>query len=79
MLKKGCQGILALVKDVEAEGARFEDTPVVNKYIDVFLEELLELPPKREIKFCINLIPSTQPISILPYRIAPIELKILKD
>ena len=57
MLKKGCQRFLALMKDVEAKEGRIEDTLVVNKFIDVFLEELLELPLVKEIKFCINLVP----------------------
>ena len=79
MLKKGCQGFLAFVKDVEANEGRVENTPIVNEFIDVFLEELPGLPPEREIEFCIDLIPGTQPISIPPYRMAPIELKELKD
>ena len=56
MLKKGCQGFLALVRDVEATKAKLEDTPVVNKFINAFLEELPRLPPGREIEFCIDLI-----------------------
>ena len=32
----------------------------------------------REIKFVIELIPGTKPISISPYRMAPVELKELK-
>ena len=59
MLKKGCQGFLAFVKDVEANEGRVENTPIVNEFIDVFPEELPGLPPEREIEFCINLIPGT--------------------
>ena len=79
MLKKGCQGFLAFVKDVEANEGRVENTPIVNEFIDVFPEELPGLPPEREIEFCIDLIPSTQPISIPPYRMALVKLKELKD
>ena len=32
-----------------------------------------------EINFGINLLPNTQPISIRPYKIAPVELKELKE
>ena len=32
------------------------------------------LPPDREIKFCIDLVPRAQPISITPYRMALAEL-----
>ncbi|WMV09318.1 hypothetical protein MTR67_002703 [Solanum verrucosum] len=53
--------------------------PVVNDYPNVFPDELPGLPPIREIDFGIDVDPSTQPISIMPYRMAPIELKELKE
>nr|GEV20249.1 hypothetical protein [Tanacetum cinerariifolium] len=37
------------------------------------------LPPERKVEFTIELIPSAQPISKAPYRMAPVELKELKD
>ncbi|XP_070010212.1 uncharacterized protein [Nicotiana sylvestris] len=37
------------------------------------------IPPDREIDFGIDVIPGTQPISIPPYRMAPTELKELKE
>ena len=67
------------MKDVEAKEARIEDTLVVNEFVDVFPEEVPGLPSEREIEFYINFVPGTQPISIPPYRMAPIELKELKD
>jgi hypothetical protein len=39
-------------------------------YPDVFLDELPGMPLERDIEFCIDLIPRTQPISIAPYRLA---------
>ena len=45
----------------------------------MFLEDLPGVPPVREIDFSIDLEPSTKPISIPPYRMAPAELKELKD
>ncbi|KAA0043078.1 ty3-gypsy retrotransposon protein [Cucumis melo var. makuwa] len=52
--------------------------PVVREYPDVFLDELLGLPPHREIDFAIELEPSTTPISKASYRMALAELKELK-
>ncbi|GKE26018.1 putative reverse transcriptase domain-containing protein, partial [Tanacetum coccineum] len=37
------------------------------------------LPPIRDVEFNIELIPGAEPISKAPYRMAPIELKELKD
>nr|GFA06188.1 hypothetical protein [Tanacetum cinerariifolium] len=37
------------------------------------------IPPVREVEFNIELIPGSEPISKAPYRMAPIELKELKD
>nr|GFD57751.1 putative reverse transcriptase domain, aspartic peptidase domain protein [Tanacetum cinerariifolium] len=37
------------------------------------------IPPVREVEFNIELIPGAEPISKAPYRMAPVELKELKD
>ena len=50
----------------------------MREFPDVFPEDLLGLPPDREVEFSIDLIPSTAPISKAPYRMAPAELKELK-
>ena len=47
-------------------------------FFDVFLEDLLFLPPDREIDFIIDLVPGTEPISKTLYGMAPEELKELK-
>jgi hypothetical protein len=44
----------------------------------VFPEELLEMPPYRDIEFVIDLIPGTSPIAKRPYRMATPELAELK-
>ncbi|WVZ76544.1 LOW QUALITY PROTEIN: hypothetical protein U9M48_024511 [Paspalum notatum var. saurae] len=52
--------------------------PVVCEFPDVFPEELLGLPPDRNVEFSIELVPGTAPVSKRPYRMAPDELKELK-
>ena len=54
------------------------DIPTICDYPDVFLEELLGLPPHREIKFVIDVVPGATLASITPYRMDPVELKELK-
>ena len=51
---------------------------VVCEYEDVFLDELLGLPPQRVVIFGIELHPSTSPISMTPHRMAPVELQELR-
>ncbi|WVZ75738.1 LOW QUALITY PROTEIN: hypothetical protein U9M48_023771 [Paspalum notatum var. saurae] len=52
--------------------------PVVHEFPDVFPEELLGLPPDRDVEFRIELVPGMAPISKRPYRMVPDELKELK-
>lgn len=40
-------------------------------FLDVFWDNLLGVPPYREIEFGIDLLLDPYPISITPYRIAP--------
>ena len=51
---------------------------VVCEYEDVFSEELLGLPPYRDVDFYIELHLSTSPISMTPHRMAPVKLQELK-
>ena len=63
----------------EGRVTRGEFPPIVCKFVDAFPEDLPGLPPIREIEFTIDLVPGTSPISIPPYRMAPVELKELKS
>ena len=36
------------------------------------------MPPDRDMEFTIDLLPGTNPISLTPYRMAPVELRELK-
>ena len=52
--------------------------PIVEEYADMFLEEILELPPRRDIGFSIDLIHGVGLVSAAPYRMALAELAELK-
>ena len=56
-----------------------KDVKVVNELPEVFPEELNSLPPDRKIEFVIETIPRVAPFSKTPYRMAPAELKELKE
>jgi hypothetical protein len=55
-----------------------EEIRVVQKYLDVFLEDLPGMPPDRDIEFLIELLPGTPPISKRPDRMPVNELVELK-
>jgi hypothetical protein len=63
----------------EAPEAKLEEIPIVCDFVNAFPEELPGLPPNREIEFTIDLLPGKRPISKAPYRMAPLELRKLKE
>ena len=78
MVRKGCEAYLAYVIDMVKARPSVSDIPTVRDFSDVFPEEFPRFPPQREIEFAIDVIPSATPASIIPYRMAPLELKELK-
>ena len=48
-LRKGCEAFLALVLDSKRGHVNMEDIPVIKEFPYVFPEELLGLPPEREV------------------------------
>ena len=44
----------------------------------MFPDDIIDLPPEREVEFAIDLMPGTSPISIAPYRMSASELGELK-
>ncbi|GJU73365.1 putative reverse transcriptase domain-containing protein [Tanacetum coccineum] len=79
LISHGCEGFLASIKDTSLDGPHLESHLVVRDFPDVFPEELPGIPPEREIEFSIELITGTEPIFKSPYRMAPVELKELKE
>ncbi|XP_012837830.1 PREDICTED: uncharacterized protein LOC105958366 [Erythranthe guttata] len=71
--------LVDIVETLNEDKADISKVPTVCDFPDVFPEDLPGLPPDREIKFEINLIPGSAPISKAPYRMVPLELKELKD
>ncbi|XP_059629608.1 uncharacterized protein LOC132272482 [Cornus florida] len=69
-------GFLAHIEVVE-QCVTIEQLPIVSEYVDVF-QDIPGLPPRRAVDFCIDLTPGISPISMAPYRMAPVELSELK-
>jgi hypothetical protein len=51
---------------------------VVDEFLDVFPDDLLGMPPDRDIEFIIESLPRTAPIAKRPYRMGVNELEELK-
>ena len=77
-----CQGQLTgwlASLTLEDEERPVLDLPrVVCEYVDVFPDELPELPLPRVVDFGIELHHGTSPISMTPHRMAPVELQELR-
>ncbi|GJW05163.1 putative reverse transcriptase domain-containing protein [Tanacetum coccineum] len=56
-----------------------EDIPVVREFPEVFPEDLLGLPPVRQVEFQIDLMPGAAPVARAPYRLAPSKMQELSN
>ena len=78
VVRKGCKAFVVTVINEEhtnnEDKLKLEDIPILRGYSDVFLEEILGLPPKRELDFTIELVPGAMPSSKAPYQMNILEL-----
>ncbi|GJZ43766.1 hypothetical protein Tco_0591021 [Tanacetum coccineum] len=78
-IRKGCLIFLAQIPKKETEDKskekRLEDVPIIWDFPEVFPEDLLRLPPMRQVEFQIDLVPGAAPVARTPYRLAPTELQ----
>ncbi|XP_070009767.1 uncharacterized protein [Nicotiana sylvestris] len=79
MVEKRCLAYLAYVRDSSAEVPSMDSVSIIREFPEMFPADLLWMPPDRDIDFFIDLASCTQPISIMSYRVAPPELKELKE
>ncbi|GJT01310.1 putative reverse transcriptase domain-containing protein [Tanacetum coccineum] len=64
-----------LLMSAKASDKKQEEIVVVRDFPEVFSDDLSGLPPIREIKFWIELIPGAMPVAKSSYRLAPFELE----
>ncbi|XP_070054880.1 uncharacterized protein [Nicotiana tomentosiformis] len=75
MVQKGYLAYVAYVRDTTAEPPAIDSVPIFWEFSYVFPSDFPGMPLDRDMNFCINLAPATQPISIPSYRMALKELK----
>jgi hypothetical protein len=73
------KGIADRAKINQLGASQGSEVSVVNEFPDVFPEELLGMPPDRDIEFVIELKPGTAPIYKTPFRMTTPELAELKE
>ncbi|XP_072071853.1 uncharacterized protein [Arachis hypogaea] len=76
---KEWQGYILLAANALGDAQNLDQIPVVKDFPEVFPEDIPEFPPQRKIEFTIELVPGAGPMSIAPYRMAPIELIRVKE
>nr|GEW07534.1 hypothetical protein [Tanacetum cinerariifolium] len=65
-LSRGWQAYITHVIDTSFEKKSVKDVLVVNEFLNVFPEDLSGIPPERQVKFRIDLIPGATPIAKTP-------------
>ena len=73
LVSKGCIYHLVRVNDLSVEVPFLQSFPTVIEFQEVFPNDLPGVPPEREIKFDIDVVPYTCPIYIPSYRMTPAE------
>ncbi|GKB31137.1 putative nucleotidyltransferase, ribonuclease H, partial [Tanacetum coccineum] len=63
----------------KANEPTLSDIPIVRDFEDVFPDDLLGLPPQRQVEFRIDLIPGAMLVAKSPYRLAPSEMQELSE
>ncbi|GJY14735.1 putative reverse transcriptase domain-containing protein [Tanacetum coccineum] len=61
--------------NAKVDEPRISDISVVRDFTNVFPEDLLGLPPQRQVEFCIDLVPGATPVAKSPYRLAPSKMQ----
>ncbi|GKA16186.1 putative reverse transcriptase domain-containing protein, partial [Tanacetum coccineum] len=74
-IERGCHLFLAHVTKKKSKEKRLEDVPVICDFPKVFPEELLGLPPPRQVEFRIDIVPGVAPVARAPYKLAPSEMR----
>ncbi|GJY95680.1 hypothetical protein Tco_0512041 [Tanacetum coccineum] len=68
-------GAAKALMNAKVDEPRISDIPVVRDITDVFLEDLLGLPPQRQVEFRIDLVPGATSVAKSPNRLAPSEMQ----
>ncbi|GJT46002.1 hypothetical protein Tco_0954717, partial [Tanacetum coccineum] len=72
-------GAAKALMNAKIDEPRISVIPVARDITDVFLKDLLGLPPQRQVEFRIDLVHGATPVAKSPYRLAPSEMQELSE
>ncbi|GJX36584.1 putative reverse transcriptase domain-containing protein, partial [Tanacetum coccineum] len=73
--REGTLGDAKALMNAKIDEPRISDIPVVRDFTDVFLEDLLGIPPQRQVEFRIDLVSGATPVGKSPYRLPPSKMQ----
>ncbi|GJT30782.1 putative reverse transcriptase domain-containing protein [Tanacetum coccineum] len=68
-------GAAKALMNAKVDEPKLSDISVVRDFVEVFPKDLSGLPPQRQVKFHIDLVPGATPVAKSPYRLAPSEMQ----
>ncbi|GJS29882.1 putative reverse transcriptase domain-containing protein [Tanacetum coccineum] len=68
-------GAAKALMNAKVDQPKLSDTSIVWDFVDVFPKDLSRLPPQRQVKFHIDLVPGATPVTKSPYRLTPSEMQ----
>ncbi|GJU25352.1 putative reverse transcriptase domain-containing protein [Tanacetum coccineum] len=78
-IERGCHLFLAHATEKKLKEKRLEDVPVIRDFPEVFPDDLLGLPPSRQVEFQIDLVPGAAPVAHALYHLAPSKMRELSE
>ncbi|GJX37081.1 putative reverse transcriptase domain-containing protein [Tanacetum coccineum] len=78
-IERGFHLFLAHVTEKKPKEKRLENVLVINDFPEVFPDDLLGLPPPRQVEFRNDLVPGATPVARAPYHLAPSEMRELSE
>ncbi|GJZ03805.1 hypothetical protein Tco_0537080 [Tanacetum coccineum] len=68
-------GAAKALMNAKVDEPKLSDISVVQNFVDVFPEDLLGLPPQRQVELRIDLVPGVTSVAKSPYRATPLEMQ----
>nr|GEV80923.1 hypothetical protein [Tanacetum cinerariifolium] len=78
-IERGCHLFLAHVFEKKSKEKRLGNVPVIRDFPKVFPNDLLRLPPPRQVEFRIDLVPRVAPVARASYHLAPFKMREISE